>query len=184
MQISLREQKKAANHDAIFAAAITLFSEKGYNKTTLSDIAETANVSQRTIFAYYPSKEAIIFEPYRLLFDDLFDHIDNRGEMTVFESLRLFAVPERDSVKTEELQALIESNTELQEYSTNLMATLESKLTEAIATEKGLRPDSIQAFLIGSACRAIISYSINNHGDKKAADVAFKFIDAGLAATT
>ncbi len=60
---SRREQKKAEVREALIQAADALFVERGYEGTTVDQIAEKAGVSRRTFFRYFPSKEAIAF-PY------------------------------------------------------------------------------------------------------------------------
>ena len=57
----LRERKKQQTREALARAGIELFVERGYDATTLAEIAEAAGVSTRTIFAYFPSKEDILF---------------------------------------------------------------------------------------------------------------------------
>ena len=55
-----RERKKTETRRALREAAHRLFAEKGFRETTIDDIAEAADVSRRTFFRYYSSKEDLI----------------------------------------------------------------------------------------------------------------------------
>ena len=55
----------------LIRTALELFTTRGYHDTTLPEIAEAADVSTRTIFAYFPSKEDILFSDFALMKDAL-----------------------------------------------------------------------------------------------------------------
>jgi len=57
----LRERKKRRTRETIAAAALDLFTRQGYCETTIADIAEAAEVAPRTVSAYFPSKEDLVF---------------------------------------------------------------------------------------------------------------------------
>src|SRR5437764_3336608 len=85
----LRERKKQQTRDKIARVALRLFSERGYDETTLADIAEAAHVSPRTVFAYLESKEDILFCEEPVFLEALKRRLDERPQgTTTVDALR------------------------------------------------------------------------------------------------
>ncbi|WP_432125880.1 TetR/AcrR family transcriptional regulator [Streptomyces sp. bgisy082] len=57
----LRERKKQRTRDALIRVALELFTAQGYERTTVDEIVEAVEVSQRTFFRYFSSKEEVAF---------------------------------------------------------------------------------------------------------------------------
>lgn len=58
---SLRERKRTRTREAIIEAAAELFERRGYEGTTIADIAAAADISTRTFFSYFGSKDDVLF---------------------------------------------------------------------------------------------------------------------------
>ena len=57
----LRERKKRERREAIAAAAMALFRERGFDAVTVADVARAADVAEKTVFNYFPAKEDLVF---------------------------------------------------------------------------------------------------------------------------
>jgi AcrR family transcriptional regulator len=56
----LRERKKRQTREAIAQAAMELFVAHGYDRVTVADVARSADVSEKTVFNHFPTKEDLV----------------------------------------------------------------------------------------------------------------------------
>ncbi len=89
----LRERKKARTRRELAEAARSLFHARGYEETTVEDIAEVVGVSSRTFFRYFDSKEAVLFAGWEDQLDELAEFLRARppGE-PLLESVKALAM--------------------------------------------------------------------------------------------
>jgi AcrR family transcriptional regulator len=151
---SLRERKKLATRRALRRAALDLVAERGFAHVTVEDIAEAADVSPRTFFNYFPSKEAALFgadtgrtEALRLRL------IQQSPGETALEALRIVLIEEAQA-RIKELRELGgDPASQLQRMKAPHldphlgaaraahMAMLESVVAEALAERLGADPE-------------------------------------------
>src|SRR6266536_2532159 len=120
LQPGLRERKKQRTRETIARAAHELFAQRGYHATTLPDIAEAADVSTRTIFAYFASKEDILFSDFALMKEALTQALAERpdGE-DALETVRKFSLSSHEvgaSELDEQLRVCVERDETLRSH--------------------------------------------------------------------
>lgn len=73
---------KPTARERLTEAALTLFDESGYDRTTVDDIADRAGVSRATFFRHYRSKEDVIFPDHDRLLDQVRDRLRSSSHST------------------------------------------------------------------------------------------------------
>jgi AcrR family transcriptional regulator len=74
----LRERKKQRTRSLIADAAARLFAERGYEQVTVSDVARAADVSEQTVYNYFPAKENLVLDQDEALRDRLVQLVRDR----------------------------------------------------------------------------------------------------------
>jgi len=97
----LRERKKRATRDAIFTAARALFMKKGFDAVTVAEIAVAADVSEKTVFNHFPTKEDLALAGGEARVAELVDAIRARPAGTpVIDTFRARTLALLDAMAT------------------------------------------------------------------------------------
>lgn len=155
-KVGLRERKKQQTRDTIARAALRLFDERGYDETTLAEIAEAADVAPRTIFAYYDSKDEILFCEDAAFLNALKQKLDDRPEgSTTIDALREFiASIEPPDEEAKLRKKVVMATPALQMGMRARYSMLEPMLAESIAKDLGAEPDDVRSLLIAASMTA------------------------------
>ena len=158
----LRERKKQRTREQIIDAAIGLFAERGYQATTIADIAAAADVAPRTFFSYFPSKEAVVFHDLERDLDGLASTLRDRlpGE-TAFDALRRWIDSMLDEWMAEGDTAALRKRLCIEDeglanFQGGVMARIQELMLEAIADDLGEPADALRPRLVAAAAMAAL----------------------------
>ncbi|WP_433423364.1 TetR/AcrR family transcriptional regulator [Microtetraspora malaysiensis] len=76
--LPLRERKKARTRKALIETAMRLFTEKGYDRATLDELVDAVEVSKRTFFRNFPTKEDVALAADDELWSTFLAELDTR----------------------------------------------------------------------------------------------------------
>src|SRR5919112_5461264 len=78
MPTGLRERKKQQTRELIAETARRLFSERGFERVSVAEIAREADVSEKTVFNYFPTKEDLVYWRLETFEEELLETIRSR----------------------------------------------------------------------------------------------------------
>jgi AcrR family transcriptional regulator len=176
-QPGLRERKKQQTRQLIADTARRLFAERGFGDVTVAEIARAAEVSEKTVFNYFPTKEDLFYSRLEAFEEELLDAIRARepGE-TVLAAFRTFLLQPRgmlalkspggDAEATRELHTVTRVITEspaLLARERQVFDRYAAALATLIADETGAGPGDVEPRTVANALlgahRALIEYS-------------------------
>jgi len=161
--VGLRERKKQRTREAIVEAALRLFEERGFDQTTIADIAEAADIAPRTFFGYFPSKEDVVFADFQDVFDDLSARLSDRAEQeTAIDAIREWIaglLEEIDPADDRERcrKRVIGDSPALADHNRALMGRIEELLAENIARDLDDQPGDVRPRMIAAAVIGALS---------------------------
>ncbi|HEY3184371.1 MAG TPA: TetR family transcriptional regulator [Gaiellaceae bacterium] len=139
--MGLRELKKQRTREAIADTAMRLFVERGFDSVTVAEVAEAADVSEKTVFNYFPTKEDLFFDEVDEKEAALVAAIrDRKPDESVLAALRRHQTVDCGRFASPGFAAfarLIEESPALRAKELEVMARFQRTLTGAIEEELG-----------------------------------------------
>jgi AcrR family transcriptional regulator len=203
----LRERKKEQTRRHIADTARRLFAERGFEHVTVSQVARAAEVSDQTVFNYFPTKEDLVYWRLGSFEDELLAAVRDRapGE-SALAAFRRFLLAQRgllgdaDPDATEQLVAftrMIDASPALQAREAQILNGYTRSLAALLAEQTGAEPGALEPVVVANALvgvhRSLIGYTrarilAGEHGPELAPDVerraerAFALLEEGLGA--
>ncbi|MEV0702273.1 TetR family transcriptional regulator [Saccharopolyspora sp. NPDC050389] len=181
-----RERKKAATRQALSEAARRLFLERGFDKVTVAEIADTADAAVSTLFAHFPGgKEALILGDAGEREAALTAAVQNRAEGTsVLEALRDFLATRGPfapdpAPESRRIAELVVSTPALRAYARTLWTSCEAALARVIAEQAGHDADDLSLRLLARYVLEIPDLAGTEPDPRAALDIAFSHLERG-----
>ncbi len=157
-ELGLRERKKLRTRETIIRVALDLFAKQGFADTTIRQIADAAEVAPRTVSAYFPVKEQLVFHDGEETLTSLRARLTTeRGPTeTAVDAMRGWiaehiTASEMDVAAARCRRELVESDEALRTYERGQMARLEQIVAEAVAVDLALPADDLIPHMVAAA---------------------------------
>jgi AcrR family transcriptional regulator len=200
----LRERKKRQTRALIAETARRLFAERGFDAVTVAEVARAADVSEGTVFNYFPTKEDLFYGGMEAFEAELVEAVRHRhtGE-SVLNAFRRFVLDRSSTLAAEETAEvtasaarLIGASPVLQAREREIFTRASDALAAILAKETGAGADDVELRAVANALmgvqQALITYVRaqvlhGRRGPKLTADArsqarrAFARLEAGLS---
>ena len=179
-----RERKKAQTRQALADAAFEMFLARGYDQVGVREIADAADVSVTTLFNYFPSKEALLFDLDEDVEAGLVAAVRDRAPGTpLFDALRAH-LTERirgaaASPTTSGFYRLIEQTPELGDYARRMWLRHENALARAIIAELGAPEDDARCAAFARFALESVELAIRRPDPVRAIGEMFALLEHG-----
>ncbi|RAV03322.1 mycofactocin system transcriptional regulator [Mycolicibacter senuensis] len=158
-------RRRSTTREHITHVAIDLFATRGFSEVSVDDVAQAAGIARRTLFRYYPSKNAIPwgdFDAHLRQLRELLDGIEPEaplGDALRAALLAFNTFDEGETARHRRRMRVILQTDELQAYSMTMYAGWRSVIAEFVARRAGLapadlRPQTVAWMMLGVALSA------------------------------
>jgi AcrR family transcriptional regulator len=170
--LGLRERKKQRTRQLISETARRLFSARGFEQVSVAEIAREAEVSEMTVFNYFPSKEDLVYSGLETFEDQLLGAIRERTPgRTVIAAFADFVLEPRGFLATDDdaaareliaMTRMIAASPALLAREHQIFARYTATLARQIAEETGSRAGDPRPYVVANALigvhRDLIAY--------------------------
>jgi AcrR family transcriptional regulator len=166
----LRERKKEQTRQLIADTAREFFAQRGFDTVTVAEIARAADVSEATVFNYFPTKEDLVYGRMEAFEDELLAAVRDRapGE-SALQAFGRFVLQRRGLLAAKNADERLLEITRMIAESPALLAREEQiflRYTQSLASlleeETGARADDVQPWVAANALmgvhRGLIAY--------------------------
>src|SRR6266545_457333 len=165
----LRARKKERTRELIAQTARRLFLERGFDAVTVAEVARAADVSEKTVFNYFPTKEDLFYSRLEAFEDELLGTVRgrSRGE-TVLHAFRRFVLQPRGvlgmegggdareaTARLQEITRVITDSPALLARERQVFARYTASLAALIAQETGARASDVEPWVAANALMGV-----------------------------
>ena len=161
----LRERKKLQTRRAIAETARALFVERGFDAVKVAEIAEAADVSQKTVFNYFPTKEDLVFWRLAAFEEEILGAIRERapGE-SALAAFRRFVLTPRGLIDDDDpaareallgLTRMITASPALLAREQQVFLAFTDSLARLLAEETGAQAGDIEPWVVANAMMGV-----------------------------
>lgn len=168
---SLRERSRARRRAAIERAALELFASRGYDATTLAQVAEEAEVAPRTVSMYFPSKLHLALSYATAAVERLAAEVGASPGSPTVEVITTWLARELEA-HAEEMElsaAMLRTNPEIRGAETPELTAAMQSISAVLAADLGRDVDDVVVGLAGGAVRGVID-AVIQLGPKRATE--------------
>ena len=169
----LRERKKERTRREIAEAARRLFGERGFDAVTVAEVATAAEVSEATVFNYFPTKEDLFYSGLEAFEEALLDAVRDRppGESAlaafgrfITEPRGLLASPDPEAAERQAAMAkVIAESPALLAREQRILAGFTDSLAELLRAETGAGGEEVEPWVAANSMigvhRALLGYA-------------------------
>jgi AcrR family transcriptional regulator len=157
----LRERKKQRTRELIASTARRLFAERGFDAVTVAEVARAADVSEGTVFNYFPTKEDLFFGQMEAFEAELVEAVRTRerGE-SVLKAFARFVIDRSKRLAADEVAQIvataariITASAALQRREREIVAHYTQSLAALIVEESGTH--SVEAWVVANALMGV-----------------------------